>query len=507
MLARRAPKEPTPPARARGVALAHLLPFALLVMEFCWIYPWIMLLGAPLAPRPLLSPLSALLLVGGAAAGTRILVAQPWTLQAIRLTLLGVGVAAGLAAVKSVHYPTASPWDPRWLASLLRGVHDLFPVVSPPAATALLVLLLWWRGLVLGTRDYNYYVVESAFEGGVGAIVLFAVVVAVAGEGGGPGRAAAPYFLAFFFLGFCHLALARLLAIREQSLVEEGQALSLNRHWLTLVAMAIGGAVLMAVALSGILSADVWRHLAPALSLLLPVVEAIFLILFYVAAIVARIVIFLLEQLGRLRLFPRMETQSFSDGIRSILQDLALSPEAVSRARWGLVGLGLFVVLVLMALAIVRLRKRPRAADEDERESVWSAPAIVRPLAALARAAWRWLRRRQGAPRDLPEVLSIRMLYRRVLRLGADLGAPRRRDQTPYEYVPRLAAALPEAEADLRAVTESYVRARYGTRRPSAAEVQAARARVARIVEVWRRLPAGEGDTRKEGGAGDRARR
>ena len=72
------------------------------------------------------------------------------------------------------------------------------------------------------------------------------------------------------------------------------------------------------------------------------------------------------------------------------------------------------------------------------------------------------------------EEAAIVGIYRKMLEWGEIRGLPRERDQTPYEYLRRLAASYPELETPFSAVTDSFVAARYGRRVTGEAEIDAA---------------------------------
>jgi hypothetical protein len=72
---------------------------------------------------------------------------------------------------------------------------------------------------------------------------------------------------------------------------------------------------------------------------------------------------------------------------------------------------------------------------------------------------------------EAPEISSIRQIYRQLLSWAATQGYPRLAFQTPYEYLYRLKAALPESREPLEFITQSYVSARYGRYAPSEAEL------------------------------------
>lgn len=89
---------------------------------------------------------------------------------------------------------------------------------------------------------------------------------------------------------------------------------------------------------------------------------------------------------------------------------------------------------------------------------------------------WRFLSLRSLSPRQ-----RVRFYYLSALRRAGEAGVSRPPSQTPYEFARRLEATWPEAEADLEALTEAFVVARY-----DAADISAAQARQAQ--SLWQRL-------------------
>src|SRR6266853_1796464 len=61
----------------------------------------------------------------------------------------------------------------------------------------------------------------------------------------------------------------------------------------------------------------------------------------------------------------------------------------------------------------------------------------------------------------LSTTTTASMVYRRVCRLGAIIGAPPQRWQTPYEYYRMLGRRFPRAAAPMRRITELFVRERW----------------------------------------------
>ena len=83
----------------------------------------------------------------------------------------------------------------------------------------------------------------------------------------------------------------------------------------------------------------------------------------------------------------------------------------------------------------------------------------------------RLFRPRARARAVLPEIASVRQIYRQFLRWAAAAGFPRQQSQTPHEYLYQLAGLLPEAQGDLDLITQQYVRTRYGAWLPTEDEL------------------------------------
>lgn len=463
-------------------AVRPLLALTIVAIEFTWAYPWVLLVSGAFyggSSPPLLRPAMACALMTLAFLLVRAVAARPWSLRHSRAMVVAAGMLGGLTAVRLAYFPGRGPLDVRWIGTLLVAAHDVLPAITPPVMAALLSTILWWRGVVLGEREYGYFEVDRAFRRGIGWSVVFVILLVLYGDSRGFALAAsAPaYLLAFFSLSLTMLAVTRLLTLWEETHVDPAQALAANRHWLLLLLGVVGLIFLLAGLLATAVHVEVWPLLVRVLRPLAPAMEAIFYVLFAVATVVARVLVFVLTRLpfrGMASQAPRTAPPPFRD----LLKDLP--PQIVSGARWGLVVLVIAVLVILVAVSVVRARRRARKRDDDERESVWSSEAV---LGGLSEAWRRWLRRLRPAARDRePAAVGIiRTLYREMLRTGAAAGAPRARHQTPHEYAPVLAGRLPQAGRDIETLTEAYAQARYSPRRADAMEIAAAQRALERI--------------------------
>jgi hypothetical protein len=473
----------------------RVLPSVRAAMEYCWLYPWIAVIGGGLygGTEPLIDAgWTFLLLVLGQAA-VKPALDRGGPLRRSRVLLVGVGLVLGLLAVHGQHYRDLPFWQPAWIGALLRSAHDTLPAVPRPVMGALVAACLWWRGLVLGTREVGAMEIEVAYKTGVGMIVAYFLAAAIYGDTAGF-QAAGPTLPgslpAFFFMGLSALALARLATIWDVGRPDE-RAQFPARAWVLLIVGLVGIILLMASMTAGLAAADVATYMGLALRPLLPVIEVLFTILFIVASVLVRALIFVLERIPRRTRIPLpQDTSTPLDDLLRRLRELHVAPQVIEGARWGMVLAVLLALAIGMAMTIVLLRRRQRSPDEDEHESVWSARELLRGLRHMLPRLR--LRRARGVEPSLPAT-AVRLVYRELLRLGAALGAPRPLWATPREHDPRLRSVLAQASDEVALLTGAYERVRYGTWEPTAAEVQDAREALERVRKTLPPEPPGAG--------------
>ncbi|MGH2436875.1 MAG: hypothetical protein ACRDFA_07775, partial [bacterium] len=353
--------------------LRKALPVSTIAIEFCWLYPWILLLtGAFYGPGtiPILPPPAALALLLLGYTVVRVALSQPWPLIRARVAVVAAGILAGLCAVKLTYYPEVAAYDLRWIAALLRSAHDALPVVLPSTMGALAATLLWWRGVVMGEREFTHFEVDRAFRRGVGWTVAFVILFVLYGNSRGfaAAQSAPTYLLGFFSLSLVMLAVTRLLSIWEENQADETQALAANRHWLLLLVAVVGLILSGAAFISGLLHIQFRPVILQVLRPLEPVVEMIFLAVFAVALVIAKAIVFVISRIPW-RMGGIEPPERLEQPLSSLLRDLP--PTVVSSARWGIVLLVVAVLILLVAIAVVRARRKARKAGDDERESVW----------------------------------------------------------------------------------------------------------------------------------------
>jgi hypothetical protein len=462
------------------------LTLGIAAMDTCWIAPWAMLVGAWIdqsRPRPLLSALSVLGLVVLGAWTTQLLGRRAASNRAVRLTIVGLGVLATLIAVRIEHYPGSGAVD--WLAPLARSLALVIGEPGGPALAAALGLLVWWRGVRLGSQSPTHPDVENAFRWGMGLLISFALVLSVTMR---PSRLhfleaqTMPFVVGFFFVGLLSLALGRLESLRTRT-----RTLGVNGQWLGTLVLVSGLIILVALLIGQLMSFDV---LIDASRPLFDLLGLIVLVLIYVIVIPLAYVMewVLYALLSLLRDNPNQQPplpRQPSD-IDTLLQRVfseGLPAELLLGIRAAAAVALLAIALIVIARTISRWRPASSDADgtQEERDSLWEPGRLRAALVA-------WLRRLLGRstrplvaasaaagslePRGLVTVSSVREQYRELLRLGDAAGAHRAEATTPLEHLPALQDSL-EPEGEIAALTAAYLEARYAEHEP-AVDVQLA---------------------------------
>jgi hypothetical protein len=472
-----------------------LLTLGLAAMHVCWIYPWSLLVVRWVQPdptQPLLSASSMFALIALGALATRAIIRGLGIGRPGQLTLVGTGVLAVLLAVRIDHYPGSGIFD--WLGALGTGVAVLLGRPSVPALALMLGLLLWWRGVQLASDTPTFPDVDTAFRWNVGALICFALVLAL----GTPARSqplleaqATPFVVGSFFVSLLTLALARLESLRSST-----RALALNSQWLGVLVAVTGLLVLAALAVAQVLSFDL---LLLATRPVFDLLGRILLVLLYIVVIplayVIQLVVYWLLSLFSPDL-NRAPPEPYSPAdISSFLERLfgqLLPPEAFAVLK--AIGAVLLLAAALLLVARTIARWRPRLAEADatleERDSVFDARRLGAALLAWLRGLFQRARSApvsgaSGAP-SLPasdaiaRLSSVRELYRHLLALGDAAGSQRTPPTTPYEHLPALERTL-EPRAFLGDLTQAYVDVRYAEAEPSSDDVAELRELLARV--------------------------
>jgi hypothetical protein len=460
-------------------------------MDACWLAPLAGIIGnlAGLAPLPV----SVLLGLYLAAFWSGRLVIR-LRLDATRARIIAIYLAAMamLVALKTVHYGTY-PWlSLDWLARLAMDLFPTFTSVPPAIFTIIVGVLIWWSGLRLCGQQMNRALVASHFTTGLILFVFVLLLAAMRGVGDSSG----PIF-AFFAAGLMAISMARLEAMTA------GRPSPLDRYWVTVLALVIllllGAAlVVMDVLTAAGAGGDAVTAALAAISTL---VGNIIVLLLTPFGYLAYWLILLLERLVGRNTQPIVPPEFALPGDQPgrELQTTALPfiLEQIMRAA-PMIILVIFAVWLLSS-ALNRRRGYVDESAEEYRESAGSLRDFWSDLGGFLRRLFG--RVGGGARRGLDAVagvlradqsgpaLTVRQIYARLLHLAASRGAARRAEQTPFEFLPDLQTALPNAGGDATAITETYVLARYSPSPPATGQVAGTRA-------AWDRITRGLSERR-----------
>ena len=447
--------------RFRAAVRRELVFLALGTMEVCVITPLLAAFLLQIAPVRLLLIagvcLGAVLAVHYLARALLRLSLHPF----LRSALLGLGMlTSGLLVVHQLLHAQTRLLDPVWLVSIFRDLQQAS--LSQDVILFLLVLFLWWRGLVLAQCRLESDTVVSRFRLG---LVMLAVTTLV----GGFVLPSPPYqfVFAYFFVSLLGIALARAEEVEQQ---HGGSQSPFGLSWFATLVTASLVVLLLAAGVATVLTGEnVSRFIEPVWMTLRNVLTVLTYILVYVGAWIAGLVATILRNVfGELDLtkLQRLVTPPEAGPLVEP-GEAPFTPEQLALARAvGVVG-GVLLVLLGIAFSLRRLRARAERRRDDERESVWDGAHLRRGLRDLLRQGRHRLDEAAAALSDalrgrLFAALTIRRIYAHVGALAAELGFPRAPYQTPYEYLPALERAFPGSREEVARITEAYVAAHYG---------------------------------------------
>ncbi len=364
-----------------------------------------------------------------------------------------------------------------------------------------LVVFMWARGIQIAGRGYSVDRIGLRLR--VGGLFIAPLVVWIGSRNllWNP----TPFVLLFFLAGITAVALIR---AEEVAREETGASASLSPRWLALIFVTACLIIFTAGAITVLVTGEPGDT---ALGLLSPVWLAMQLLLITVIATIGYLLgplITVIEALFFLLRNLYLAIASWLSGIYLILSkifsklyrterapaEITISEQPTGPAQVpsfedaAEIGYGLGsngqIIVVLLAIALILLvalliqrqyraaavtahtthRARRTAKEEEEDEGL--AQRLLRRL---------------GFRRHWRAALSIRRIYRRMMKAAAAVGYPKPDAQTPYEYLPTLNQAWPHNHQDARLITEAYVNVRYGEIPESSQELE-------EIKQAWQRL-------------------
>jgi hypothetical protein len=470
--------EQAPPVRRQERTMGAFVVLAAVLLETLPVTAWLLLVSAvngtpAAAPLPIWWIATIILIAWAVGAMLR---AEPSDGPQREGTPVGVRLFIGAVWVLAV------------AASLL-----ISPAASGGVGTApvlgimVLVAYLSWRGLLLGNRPLRQERLNVRFLWGLAAIVL---AILTAGTLHGTARSITEGSLALLlefdvFVALAGIALAHLMDTiqehRERRLRargDAGAALAVSRTWI-LTSLAVSAVVvLLALALSLLVSYDTVQGVA---SLLRPVWELILTVLGWLVRLLAFLLFLLFDPIVSWvrSLTHPLTPQSTPAPVRPPAKPRTETPLSVPDAwlaagQWALYVIVAVAAVSLLVLVLRRVRELRKSQEFEEVREGLDASAI---LGNQLRALLDRLRRPVSTPAVPAEDLaagSVRLLYREVLASASQMGLRRRTHETPDEYARRLqrdalghaaAGTAPgapaEADRALATLTEAYDEARY----------------------------------------------
>lgn len=475
---------PSVDARAQSARLTWLLALLVATMRVAWVWSWLLLLGAWMAPsytQPVL-PLWSLyaLLLGGR------IVAQAATARTahLRQARVWMAVAGPLVLLLLLWWHYGRPlalWDVRWL-QLATGTPELWASEAAPAAIAFVAAAgLWLRGVLDGGDPPDHEAIVGAFGAGSVAFALLFLMNQM--TGGAAVLGAQGWLIVFVAAGMAALALASL----ERSLYAGSAAfanrLRFNRYWLGSVTVVIAVVILLGFFLTALIAPEA---VAQTFGLLTPIVDLLaqmLLAILYVAVYMIFLVLTpLVEWLrGLLATREPLETPLELAPLQPLSpllvdQQAGGAADMVEPLRWGVILVVLIGAALLFALSLRLLRVNEASDVEETRESILSRSLLHDQLRAL----WAQLRGQSGdgitsdfLPLDgePPSRRQIRAQYQKFLKAMAARGRPRPPAATPQTYATQLDELTSRQQDTLHMLTASYVAVRYSDAAPGHAEL------------------------------------
>jgi hypothetical protein len=368
---------------------------------------------------------------------------------------------------------------------LLQANSDQAPLIlrrpgDPSTAREILALMLgfliWFRALRVPALLGDTRAITRQFQ--VGVLILSVATLSTLWFP----APVTDLVVAYFGLGLLAMALTR---VEEVALVEPGGAAPFNLKWGVTLATTLLVAGAVALLATQVVTVEAVRWL------LRPFATLLNLGLFALAVLFTALIAQLLPLLRWvLRDLPVEEVQKSLENFRQALEPTPpdnappLRPELARALGLGLVGLLILIALWVVVRSFRRWRMGRYATPGGVREAVAPEGSLTQDLADFMRDRWRRLRatdlrrlfRRWGTG-------SARAIYASLLALLAAADRPRQPEQTPYEYQPVAEEVLPAHQAEVKAITEAYVRARYG-------EMEASTQELAHLQEAWQRIRA-----------------
>jgi len=376
-----------------------------------------------------------------------------------------------LLTVKIQLFANLSMFDPAWIQSVPRAFTQLIYAFEPELLILIATGVIWWLGRRLSIVQTNFTTLVAEFQFSL-IILLLTFFVASLLEA----ALAAPVTVTLVYFIFALPGISIAHALEGKSWLSG----LYQGHWSGLLLVSIGLILILGLLVSVIITPQL--------------IESILEVLKWLWSQIWKGVLHLISLLpepGPAEPLPVTPPPSVDADavVREAVKEFI--PKAV---REGL-GIGWMILMIGGILAALWqistqifswLRRRFAGMGGAEFESLpggfradllaWLKSIIFKLLGLRL-----LLRRRATVEKQLPEVASVRQVYRQFLHWASSTGFPRHLSQTPDEYYYELVELLPESQEDLNLITQKYIMTRYGAWIPDEQELQ-------QIKQSWNRI-------------------
>ena len=343
-----------------------------------------------------------------------------------------------------------------WLVSMLITsvvVVNLIEHLDPYSLSILFiefggVTLIWWRGTALGTTILEPDSARLRLQLGLLFFIMFALLTVF-----NP-----PVNLLIFIVPFL-VGAAFAMPLSHIERVEQsvlGRPVAMDGRWWRSLILGVGAPLSASIVLAMLVSGDL---LASGLRLIVAVLLIPFLAVAFVVGYLISLLIALLFNKGQRNPLEGLQ------GLNNLLNQITAKPDQITSPVFNIspearYAIGIIVLAVIIGV-LVWFTSRARRAEAIERakhedlqdlqdEETGPPPSFIGGL-FNSLSLRRWL-----------AAITIRRIYARMSHEAGKRGYARSPAQTPYDYLPALANAFPDAHADLHIITNAYIAAHYG---------------------------------------------
>ena len=428
-------------------------------IEGCWLYALMALLNKGVADEQL--SISGILLLYPVSFGlNKMLRKLRWPGFCLRIISWLLWVAGVLLIVKIQLFGGLAWADTTWLLAIPRAIAGVIYTFKPALLILLSAAVIWWLGRRLAYLRVSFATLVGEFQFGLFILVIILFIAAQLKVD----LAHSVYLIAAFFL-FSLLGISIAHALEGTSWLS-----GLYRgHWAGLLLLSIGLVLILGFLISLVVTPDLLHLLLAGLK--------------WIWGLIVKAIAFLIS------LFPEPKPELAELPPPIPVPEIGPSqefklwtmPEVLRnglRLGWTVLMASLLVFAMwrISSQIFKWLRRRlasPAGAEYEPLPGAFRADflSLLKSLLFKLLGLRRLFQPKARAGPLLPEIVSVRQIYRQLLHWASAAGITRHVSQTPHEYLYELVGKLPEAEGDLDLITQQYVRTRYGAWLPTEDEI------------------------------------